>query len=143
LGVPLALLPYPVALIVWSAIGAALFMVAARPWLPRGFPVWLASLTPAALLNFYTGQYGLLVGALWLMTFDKLGRRDGQAGITAGLLTIKPHLGVILGLVLLRRPHAILAACAVCAVLIGLSELAFPGLSRDYFVNCPTAHAHL
>ena len=48
LNVPFALLPYHLALCLWILFGLTLFALAARPYLPKGFAVWLAAATPAA-----------------------------------------------------------------------------------------------
>jgi hypothetical protein len=98
-------LPYPVALIVWQAAGAAFFIWAAKPWWPdRVGPVWLAVLTPAALLNLWAGHYGFFIGGLFLLGWRQveLGR-PSLAGICFGLMLVKPHLAVLLPIALTMR----------------------------------------
>ena len=63
--------------------------------------MWLAVLTPAALMNIWAGHYGFLVGALFLLGWERLDRRPWQAGLFFGLMLIKPHLAILIPLVLL------------------------------------------
>lgn len=89
----------------------------AGPWLPGV----VMAVAPAILLNLRTGQNGFLIAGLigaFLLAF-----RDNRrvAGLPLGLLIIKPHLAVAVGLiVLLRRRWAV----AVIAGTVGLALLA-------------------
>jgi hypothetical protein len=104
---PLSVLPYRFAFGIWGALSAILFALAAKPYVPRGFPLLLAVLTPAALINLLYGQVGLMFGALWLFAFR-------GSWIAAAALTFKPHLGALVALKMLnsRRVTATLAAIA-------------------------------
>jgi len=115
--VPLSFLPLPIAFWGWQAVSAALFYLAARPYLPAGFPKLLAILTPAALINVVFGQVGLLLGALWLFAFS------GSA-IAAAALTFKPHLGLLVAVEAVRR-RQVIVTCAIAVVIIGLSAAIF------------------
>ena len=95
-GFPIAslfsLLPYPVALGAWLAGTGALFLWAVRPYWPNnGWPLWLALLTPAALVNIWAGHFGFFFGALFLFAFRWLDARPVLAGAIIGLFAIKPH----------------------------------------------------
>ena len=114
---PFALLPHVPALIAWNVATAALFVFAARPYVPKGYPLLLATLTPAALLNIFFGQTGLLFGALWLFAFN-------GAWLAVALLAFKPHMG-ILSVLTLRSCRVFALACAALAGLILLSIVAF------------------
>ena len=99
-----ALLPYGAALVVWLGSTGALFVWAARRWWPRDWnPAWLAVLTPAALMNIWAGHYGFLVGALFLVGWERLEKRPWQAGLLFGLMLVKPHLAILVPLVLLLK----------------------------------------
>jgi hypothetical protein len=106
----------------------ALFVRAARSWWPREWhSPWLALLTPAAMMNFWAGHYGFLIGALFLMGWKALGeRRDAQSGGWFGVMLIKPHLAVLVPIVLLlrRRWTAIAAGALMVALLIAATSLA-------------------
>src|SRR3546814_13016518 len=53
--------------------------------------------------NIWAGHYGFLVGALSLYGWRWLDTHPRRAGIIFGIMTIKPHLGVLVALVLLLR----------------------------------------
>ena len=124
----LALFSYPLALTIWFAATGALFYHAAKPWWPRrAGPAWLALLTPAALLNIWAGHYGFLVGALFLMGWQRVDDRPLRAGLFFGLMLIKPHIAILVPLVLLMgRKWAVIASAGVTvAVLIGATTFAY------------------
>ena len=131
LAVGLSLLPYPLALVVWLTATAWLFAAAARSWWPKGAgPYWLSVATPAALVNLWVGQYGFLVGALFLLGWQHLDRRPVLAGMFFGLMLIKPHLAVLVPLALLIRGdwRAIGSAAATVAASV-LVTVAFYGVT--------------
>lgn len=116
--VPFALLPFLAAWAVYNLYGLALFMLAARHYLPKGFPAVLALGTPAVWICVLYGQTGLIVGALWLWAF----RGKWQA---VALLTFKPHLGVLSALSLNRKtlfPTIALTGLLILASLLVFSE---------------------
>ncbi|MEO8724344.1 MAG: glycosyltransferase family 87 protein [Sphingobium sp.] len=127
----LARLPYPVALLAWLGGTGALFFHAARPWWPKdgSWPI-LAIVTPSALLNIWEGQYGFLVGALFLYGWRWLDTRPWAAGIAIGLLIIKPQFAVLIPLVLLlRREWRTILSAAVTIVAMILLSITLYGLS--------------
>jgi len=96
--------PYLVSLALWLVLTGAAFVAAARPYLrDAGLPAWLALLLPAALMNIWAGHYGFLFGALWLAAWHLLERRPRTAGLLVGLMIVKPHLALLMPLVLARR----------------------------------------
>ncbi len=122
------LLPYPAALLLWLALSAVLFALAARPWMERmGLAAWAALALPATLLCLWAGHYGLVIGALWLFAWDRLDQQPGRAGVAIGLMLVKPHLAILLPLVLIHRRawRAFAAAAATVAALVTLSTLLF------------------
>lgn len=127
LAMPFALFPYPVALALWTIAGAGFFLWAARPYMPARLHAIHAILTPAALINIWAGHYGFVIGGLWLLFFSALERHPRRSGILAGLLTVKPHLGLLIALTLAAGRHyrAILTALCVTALLVIASGLAF------------------
>lgn len=138
LAMPFATLPYPLALAIWTLLGTAFFMWAARAYIPDTLSLTHAILTPAAIVNIWAGHYGFLIGGLWLLYFHYLDRFPGRSGAVAGLLTLKPHLGLLIALTMLLRKkiRPILIACAVALSLIGLSILMFGGdLWRTWLVE--------
>jgi len=123
IAVPFALLPYGLSLALWSMLTLAFFYWAAKPHV--GFAPILAVLTPAAVLNIWCGQYGLVFGALWLLYFRHLNDRPVRAGMIAAAMTFKPHLGLLIGLTALKNWRIVLVAIAGIIALVLSSAWAF------------------
>jgi hypothetical protein len=90
------------------------------------FPVVL-TIMPALMVNLKSGQNGFLTGALvGGVCLLLLGRR-GLAGLPLGLMVIKPHLVLAMGVsVLVARRWAVVAWAAVVVIVTsGLATLAF------------------
>lgn len=122
---PVGLMPYGLGLLVWDAASIALFIWAARPYLPDGFPHALSVLTPASLICLNFGQTGLLLGALWLLAF-----RGKWAAVA--LLTFKPHLGV-LSILSVRNSANLVRVVLLALGLIAMSAILFgPALWPDF-----------
>ena len=142
-----ALLPYPLALLAWTAATGALFVYAAKPWWPeRAGPSWLAILTPAALVNLWAGQYGLLVGALFLLAWTRVDASPRRAGIFFGLMLIKPHLAILVPLILLiRRQWTAFAWAAATVVGLVAATIAAYGIKpwTDYLLHTSGVHVGL
>jgi hypothetical protein len=135
---PLAQLPYFVALAVWTV---GLFAVFAGVTLsqverPRRASALLALiLAPACLINMIGGQNGFLSAALMLGGILSIDRRPILAGMLFGLLTFKPHLGVVLPFALLAiRAWRVIATAAVTALVLVLLSIAVFGIEpwRQY-----------
>lgn len=127
LAIPFGALPYLLALILWTIAGAGFFLWAARSYMPAQLSLATAIATPAAIINIWWGHYGFVIGGLWLLFFAHINQAPRKAGFIAGLLTVKPHLGLLIALALLhrRKLSAILVALATTAALAALSGLAF------------------
>lgn len=134
-----ALTPYLLSYILWIGLTGAAFVIAARPYLKdAGLPAWLAVLTPAALLNVWAGHYAFLFGALWLAAWSQLESRPRLAGVLVGLLIVKPHLAILMPLLLAARGawRTFLYAGITVAGLIAASGLTFGWqLWADYLTD--------
>lgn len=121
---PFAALPYLPALLLWSLLGAGLFLYTLRRVLPLRLRLALL-VSPAALVTFAAGQNGFFTAALFLGAFLLLGKRPVLAGILLGILTLKPQLGLLWPLVLLALGawRCIAAATLTALLLIGASFL--------------------
>ncbi len=122
------LFPYFLSYLLWTGLTGAAFVCAARPYLrDAALPAWLALLVPAAAMNVWAGHYGFLIGALWLGAWHYLERRPRLAGLLVGLMLVKPHLAILMPLLLVRRRAwtAFASATATVAGLILLSVLLF------------------
>lgn len=125
IGAPLALLPIGLAYAVWTFGTIGLLHLAVRP-LRLPLPVHLAAvLSPAMFMNAIFGQNGALTAALLIGGLLAAPKRPILAGILFGLLTIKPHLGILIPFALIasRNWTAFAAAAATglaLAVVTGL-----------------------
>ncbi|MCY4097186.1 MAG: glycosyltransferase family 87 protein [Rhodospirillales bacterium] len=116
---PLAGLPYLWALAAWSLAGMAAYVAVIRK------PAALCA--PATFVNLLIGQTGLLIGAVYVGALALLRRRPMLAGLCIGLISVKPHLGVLIPVALLAARAWRTFATAVLTVLaaVVLSALAF------------------
>lgn len=130
---PLGFLPYHVALVVWDSLGLLAFFASARLAFRAMQPErrkWLSLAvigSPVVALNIVLGQVGLYVGALLVSAWVLRERRPIVSGILIGLLTMKPHLGLLLPIVLLieRRHVVVLSAAATTLALVVATSLIF------------------
>jgi alpha-1,2-mannosyltransferase len=108
--VPLALLPYAVALIVWQGASLALYLaviaaILAKPRRDDGAiaQLWLpvAAAFPAVFVNLGHGQNGFLTAGLLGAALLSLPRRPLLSGILFGLLAYKPQFGLLIPIALL------------------------------------------
>ncbi len=125
--VPLAMLPYSGAMIVWTLVGVTAYLSMIKKIVPGRDTVWVALAFPAALLTILDGQNGLITTALFGGGLLLLERRPWLAGALFGLLCYKPQFGILLPVALLaeRQWRAIAAATLVVAVFAALSAALF------------------
>ncbi len=124
---PLGRLPYWLAYGLWNSATLLLWLTSVRRILP-GAASWSVALAlPGTFLNAMFGQMGFLTAGLLGWGLALLGERPALAGIAFGLLTIKPHFGLLLPLALLCGGHwrAIAAAAVTALALSGASLLIF------------------
>lgn len=134
--VPLALLPYSLALIVWQGGSFALYLAViaailakprrddgaiARLWLP------VAAAFPAVFVNLGHGQNGFLTAGLLGAALLSLQQRPLLSGILFGLLAYKPQFGLLIPVALLAAGQwrAITAATLAVIALMAVTTLAF------------------
>jgi len=119
IGAPLALLPIFPAYIVWTAGTVALLHVALRPMKLPPLVHAAAVLSPSVFMNGIFGQNGALTAALLIGGLLMAPKRPILAGILFGLLTIKPHLGILIPFCLLASWNwRAIAAASVTALLL-------------------------
>lgn len=126
---PFGYLAYLPAWLLWSVLGLAAFYATIR-LAPQPLPTPLIALTllsPASMVNLLAGQSGFFCALMLLGGLYLLPKKPLLAGLLFGLLTIKPHLGVLLvpALLILGQWRAIAAAIVTTATLIGASILAW------------------
>lgn len=134
---PLSALPYYPAMLAWSGATLLLFLWAARMAGLRGAELLALAVAPATVVNIAAGQNGFLTSALLVAGLFLFERRPVLAGSLLGLLTVKPHLGVLIPVAALaqRNWRLVLAAAVSAAILIGASILAFGPASWTGYAN--------
>jgi hypothetical protein len=133
---PLAMLPYVPAFVLWQAGSWFSFFRALRLTLPTNDARLFALATPAVFMNACSGQNGNWTAAFLGGGLCLLDRRPVIAGVLFGLLTYKPHLGLLIPVALLagRQWRALAAAAATTGGLVAISISLFgPDLWSDYF----------
>lgn len=125
---PLSLLPYVPAFFIWGLAGLAAYLFVANRIVPSPLTPLIAAAFPAAMWNLTHGQNGfwtmaLLGGALLL-----LDRRPIMAGILIGIMTFKPHLGLLIPIALLFGRYWIaFISASITAVLFAVASHALVG----------------
>jgi hypothetical protein len=97
----LALMPYTAAYLLWTFGTFPAYLAAVRAIVDERAGYMLAAAFPAVLCNFVVGQNGFLSTALLGGALLMLVQRPILAGICLGLLTYKPHLGILIPIALI------------------------------------------
>jgi hypothetical protein len=123
----LALLPFVPAYVAWVTLTFSAYLAAMRGIIQHRAGILLACAYPGVLSNIIVGQNGFLSAALFGGSLLLLQRRPVLAGCFIGLLSFKPHLGVLFPLVLLAGGYwrTIAAAVATTVLLVVASCAAF------------------
>jgi alpha-1,2-mannosyltransferase len=129
---PLALMPYLLALAVWLAATGAAWGHVLRGWIGASRTPGIGLLPlltfPAVLINVGHGQNGFLTAALLGGGALLQPRRPWLAGLLFGGLVIKPHFGLLLPFYLLfARDWRCIVATGATAVALCLATLAIFG----------------
>ncbi len=142
---PLSLLPYSGALIVWTLLGVAAYLTVMWKIAPRRDVLWVALAFPGALLTILDGQNGLVTVALFGGGLLLLERRPWVAGALFGLLSYKPQFGILLPLVFVaaRQWRAATGAALVVAAFAGLSAALFGMQTWRAFLDSMPVTTHL
>jgi hypothetical protein len=139
---PLALAPYPSSFVLWTLATGALFLLAMSSVWKNRVALFLAIASPAAFQALITGQTGFLTAAL--VTAAALGpdRRWLLAGLAAGLLTVKPQLGLLLPVAFIAGGcwRAFAVAAATTLLLAGASHALFGAEAWTAFLAALSAH---
>lgn len=125
IGAPLATLPQMTAYLIWTFGTLAAFFAALRLFkLPKLAAAFLM-VSPALIWNMFFGQNGALTAALLLGGLMLCSKRPWIAGVLFGLLTIKPHLGILIPFILLAGGNW---RCIVAAAVTGISMFLLSGV---------------
>ena len=137
LSVPLSRLPLYGSYAIWSAGTLAVLWLALRAGrLPLAVCVMVLA-SPGVLNNIEFGQNGALTAALLVGALLLAERRPVLAGFLMGLLSIKPHLGILLPVCVIasRNWRSAVAAGLTALALILVTALAFGWQVWTLFVS--------
>lgn len=139
---PFAAPPYLVSFALWTLVFAgAFFAVLSRLWADK-WALFFAASSPAVFQGVITGQNGFLTATLIALAAAFADRRPILAGVAAGLLTVKPQLGLLIPVAFIAAGcwRAFFAAAATAILLAAASVIAFGGASWIGFYEAVTAH---
>ena len=124
---PLGLLPFLAGYFVWFLVWLIPFLLVIRRLAPAPETLMLALAFPGTLLNLAQGQNGLMIAALFGGAMLWLRPRPVLAGILIGLMSCKPHFGLLIPIALICGRHwtAFWAAAATTVTFAAVSLLAF------------------
>jgi hypothetical protein len=140
---PLALVPYPAAVVLFVLGSCALFGVTVRAIVRRPEAGWMALAFPGAALVVVMGQNALLTAALAGLGLLWLRRYPVASGICFGLLCMKPQLAVLFPLALLcsRSWRALASFTLTVAATIVFADLAFGADAFGAFLHASSVAA--
>jgi hypothetical protein len=133
----LALLPLIAANLIWLALTFPLYALAMRGIVGQRAGLLFACAFPGILANLSAVQNGFVTAALIGGALLLLERRPWLAGVLIGLLTFKPHFGLLFPLVLLAGWHwrTISAAAATAIAMAAASYFAFGAETWSAFLH--------
>lgn len=123
----LALFSYVGGYLAWLLATFPAYVIVVRQITGERAGYLLALAFPAILSNFIVGQNGFLTAGLIGGALLTIERRPVLAGIFVGLLTYKPHLGLLFPIALIAGQHwRVIASATITALLIAAASwLAF------------------
>jgi hypothetical protein len=134
---PLSLLPYFLSYLAFVGATFAVIAAVVRRIIPeRGWLLMLCAF-PGTFINGFQGQNGFLTAGVLGGGLVLLQRRPVLAGMCFGLLTIKPHLGLLVPLALIaaRQWRAFSAAAVTALVFLGVSTAVLGRPTLDAFID--------
>jgi arabinofuranan 3-O-arabinosyltransferase len=134
---PLGLMPYSIAFVVWVTVTLVLYLAAVYAILPRPAAMFVAVTSYAAFWNVVLGQNGFLTAGLIGLSLAFMERRPWLSGVFLGLLTYKPHFGILFPLALLasRNWRGLLSATIVGVAFAAAATIAFGYQTWPSFID--------
>lgn len=119
--------PYLAAYSAWVIAFASLFLIVLNRLWAAPAALFFTVTAPPFFQAIITGQNGLLTGALLALAGGFAQKRPILAGVAAGLLTIKPQLGILIPIAFAAAGcwRAFFAAAATALLLAAASVIAF------------------
>jgi hypothetical protein len=111
------------AVLAFDVLSLALLVLILRPAKLPGLLILAVAASPVSFENFLEGQNGALLTALLAGAILLVPRHPRLAGILAGFASIKPQLGLVLPLFLLRRAPLAFAWATLAAIALGAASL--------------------
>jgi hypothetical protein len=120
----LPLLPYTLSYVAWVALTPVPYVFVISRIVGCRSGIVFALAFPALVANAIVGQNGCITAALFGGALAAMQRRPVLAGILIGLLTYKPHFGILIPLALAasRQGRSFISAAVTAAVLILVSS---------------------
>lgn len=139
---PFGLAPYLVGFSLWVALFAGAFFFVLSRLQPDIWALFFVASSPAVFQGVITGQNGFLTATLMTLAGAFADRRPILAGVAAGLLTIKPQLGLLVPVAFIAAGcwRAFAAAAATAILLAAASYFAYGAESWIGFYQAVTAH---
>ncbi len=133
----LSMLSYATAYTVWAFGTFPAYLIAIRAIVGDRIGYLLAAAFPAVLANFTIGQNGFVTAGLIGGTLVLMRQRPVMAGVLLGLLTFKPHLGLLFPIALIagRQWRVLVTATIVALAMAGASWLSFGADTWQAFVG--------
>lgn len=127
----------------WVAAFAAIFLIVAYRLWTNLWAMAFAVSAPPFFQAIITGQNGLLTAALLALAGGYAERRPVIAGIAAGILTVKPQLGILVPIAFAAAGcWRAFAAAAVTAVLFGAVSVGAYGVEAwTSFIDAMSTHS--
>ena len=135
--------PYLVSFTLWIAIFGAFFIVVlSRLWADK-WALFFAVSAPATFQAVITGQNGFLTASLIALAGAFADKRPIVAGLAAGLLTVKPQLGLLIPIAFIAGGcwRAFFVAAATATLLAAASYFAYGADAWVGFVESVAAHS--
>ena len=134
LAIPLSLMPFLPALIVWLAASYAAFALVIRRQLHNAPSVALIAMALAAYPGIYgnglQGQTGFLLAAVFGVALLTLDSRPVLSGLLFALLAWKPQFGLLVPIALIAgRRWTVIFSAAGFGIAMGLASLAVSGIA--------------
>jgi hypothetical protein len=124
---PLSLVPFLPALLLWLLSTLALYLIAIYRNAPHPLTPWLTLAFPGTFVNFICGQNGFLSAAILSGGLALLDNYPLIGGLVLGLMSYKPHLAWLIPLALLagRQWRGLVGASISGLGLVLMSASAF------------------
>jgi arabinofuranan 3-O-arabinosyltransferase len=131
----LALLPYVSAFFIWVFGTFAAYVAVIRAIVGDRVGYFLAAAFPGVIANFMVGQTAFVSAALIGGTLTLMDTQPVWAGVLLGLLTYKPHLGLLfpIALAVSGRWKVFFTAGFVAALMAAISWVVFGTASWEAF----------